>query len=114
MEFIMENGILIIAAVAVGIYIGMGVYSFFNRPRSEQMHDVREWLIWAVDRAEEELGTGTGPMKLRMVYDMFVTRFPAAARFVGFETFKGMVDEALENLEKMLKKEAAAHADHCS
>jgi hypothetical protein len=105
MEFIMENGVLIIACIAVGVYIGISVRAFVNRPREEQIKDVKEWLLWAVNKAEEELGgvSGTGPMKLRMCYDLFITKFPAVARFIGFETFRGFVDEALEKLEEYLK-----------
>lgn len=110
MEFIMENGILIIAAVAVGIYVGMSVYAFVNRPRSEQINDAKEWLLYGVTVTEKALGSGTGQLKLRMAYDMFVTKFPVVARFVGFETFKGWVDEALDKVEDLLtpsKEESA-------
>lgn len=103
MEFIMENGVLIIAAIAVAIYAGIGVYAFVTKPRPEQIASVKEWLLWAVNDAEEQLGSGTGPFKLRMCYDLFVTSFPWVARFVSFETFRGWVDEALEKMEEMLK-----------
>ena len=102
MEFIREYGVLIVAAIAVGVYIGVAVRSFVTRPREEQENDVRQWLVWAVKLAEDELGSGTGELKLRMCYDLFITRFPAAAKFVGFETFKGWVDEALDKLEEIL------------
>ena len=102
MEFIMENGVLIIAAIAVGVYIGLGIHAFVNRPREEQIADVKEWLLWAVNKAEEELGSAKGELKLRLCYDRFLTKFPAVARFVGFETFKGWVDEALDKVEGIL------------
>ena len=103
MEFIMENGILIIAAVAVGVYAGLGLYAFFKQPKQEQIEAVKAWMLWAVNKAEEELGGGgTGPMKLRLCYDMFCTRFPWVARVVSFDTFAGWVDDSLEALESYL------------
>ena len=39
------------------------------------LNKVREWLLYAVTKAEKELGAGTGKLKLRYVYDMFVARF---------------------------------------
>ena len=53
------------------------------------------------------LGSGTGQLKLRMVYDMFVQRFPWLARLISFEKFAGLVDEALVEMRNMLAKNAA-------
>lgn len=44
-------------------------------PSDKQLNKVREWLLYAVTKAEKELGGGTGQIKLRYVYDMFVARF---------------------------------------
>ena len=64
----------------------------------------KEWLKWAVCYAEEELGSGTGQLKLRMVYDMFVERFPALASIIPFSIFSGWVDLALEWMREQLNK----------
>ena len=64
----------------------------------------KEWLKWAVCVAEEELGTGTGQLKLRMVYDMFVEKFPALASVLPFNIFSKWVDLALEWMREMLDK----------
>ena len=54
--------------------------------------------------AEKELGSGTGQLKLRQVYDLFVQRFPAVAAVISFDTFSGWVDEALEQMREMLEQ----------
>ena len=61
----------------------------------------------AVTKAEKELGGGTGQIKLRYVYDMFVARFAWLARVISFEAFSMMVDEALERMKKMLESNKA-------
>ena len=58
-------------------------------------------------KAEKELGGGTGQIKLRYVYDMFVARFTWLARVISFEAFSMMVDEALERMKKMLESNKA-------
>lgn len=71
------------------------------------LNKVREWLLYAVTKAEKELGGGTGQIKLRYVYDMFVARFTWLARVISFEAFSIMVDEALERMKKMLESNKA-------
>ena len=48
------------------------------------------------------LGGGTGQLKLRYVYDLFVTKFPVAAKFITFTLFSEMVDKALEKFNNLL------------
>lgn len=93
--------------VAVGLMAlaGVGVtaiWLFMNRPTGEQMAAVKEWLVWAVTEAEKDLGGGTGKLKLRKVYDLFIQRFPTVSRVIPFEMFSGWVDEALERMKVML------------
>jgi len=64
---------------------------------------VEEWLKYAVTVAEKELGTGTGQLKLRQVYDMFITQFPVLARIVPFAIFSKWVDLSLEWLRVQLE-----------
>ena len=102
MKIAVEYWYLILAAVAV---LGIGVYSiigFFKQPTSKQMESVREWLLWAVTKAEKELGSGTGQLKLRYVYDMFVEKFGFLAKMVSFDMISELVDEALEELNEIL------------
>ena len=64
----------------------------------------KEWLKWAVCYAEEQLGTGTGQLKLRMVYDMFLEKFPALSSVLPFTIFSKWVDLALEWMREQLDK----------
>lgn len=65
-------------------------------------NNAKKWLLYAVAMAEKELGSGTGALKLQQVYDKFIEKFPIAAHFVSFETFKGWVDNALDSLEDLI------------
>lgn len=103
MDFITEYWPIIVAGLAVLAVAGIFIYRYFNLPSSEQLAKVREWLLWAVTEAEKDLGGGTGKLKLRQVYDLFVVRFPWLAKMVPFEVFSVLVDDSLEEMREMLK-----------
>ena len=103
MEFLIDNWPLLIAAVAVIAVAATYLINFFKMPGNAQLDKVREWLLFAVIQAEKELGGGTGQIKLRYVYDMFVMKFPTLVKFVSFETFSFMVDEALIKMRHLLE-----------
>lgn len=105
--FIKEYWFLIIIAIAVISAIAIKVYTWFKQPTSDQLKNVKEWLLYAVAKAERELGSGTGQLKLRYVYNMFVEKFPAIAIFITFEDFSKMVDEALDKFNELLKENTA-------
>ena len=91
--------------VLVGaIAITAVIYDWLKAPRSEQIEKVKEVLIYWVIQAEKELGGGTGLVKLRFVYDLFVSRFPALSKFIAFEVFSDWVDEALEVMRVMIEE----------
>lgn len=75
MKYIVENWFVIVGLIAVCAAGGYAVYVFVRMPSDKQLNKVREWLLYAVTKAEKELGGGTGQIKLRYVYDMFVARF---------------------------------------
>lgn len=102
MEFLIENWYIILAAMALGALAVVAVVRFFRLPREKQMENVRQWLLGAVTAAEKELGGGTGKLKLRTVYDAFLTKFPWLAPVVPFEQFSGLVDDALVEMRKLL------------
>ena len=106
-DFIIEYWYVFIAVLAVGVCLGVAAYRFVKLPNSEQMQKVKEWLLLAVTDAEKELGGGTGQLKLRMVYDLFIQRFPWLVRVVSFEWFSELVDEALIEMREMLQKNSA-------
>ena len=103
MEFLIENWPLLIAAVAVIAVAATYLINFFKMPGNAQLQKVKEWLLFAVTQAEKELGGGTGQIKLRYVYDMFVMKFPTLVKFISFETFSFMVDEALDKMRHLLE-----------
>lgn len=107
MKFITENWFVIVAGMALAAGAGYTVYTFFKMPSDKQLNKVREWLLYAVTQAERELGAGTGKIKLRYVYDMFVARFDWLAKVITFEMFSIMVDEALEKMKTMLDSNEA-------
>ena len=103
MEWLIENWYVILTCVAL-IWMGAyALYRFYGLPASEQLAKVREWLLYAVTVAEKELGSGTGQIKLRYVYDLFLNKFPWLAKLLSFEGFSKMVDEALEDMKHAIE-----------
>ena len=115
LNFFIENWYFIVTAIVMVVMAGVICWNFFKLPAKEQMAKVKEWLLYAVTEAEKELGSGTGQLKLRQVYDLFVQRFPAVAAVISFDTFSLWVDEALEQMREMLTKNenVAAYVENC-
>ena len=110
MEWIIQYWFVILAVIAILVVIGVSIASFMGWPTSTKFSKIKEWLLWAVIVAEMELGSGTGELKLRYVYDMFIEKFPLAAMLVSFETFKKWVDAALAEMRKLLAEKPAVAA----
>lgn len=110
MDFLIENWYILLAGVAVLFAALVAIKHYWDLPTANQIAAIKEWLLWAVTQAEADLGSGTGQLKLRYVYDMFVTQFPWAAKVISFELFAKMVDEALEKMREMLKTNPAVAA----
>lgn len=103
MNFIVENWTEIIFLLA-----SIGVIAFFfTLPSATQKKKINEWLLWAVCEAEKELGSKTGALKLRFVYDMFISKFPVISKLISFAEFSDLVDEALAQMESLLKNNEA-------
>lgn len=102
-DFLANNWFYLVIIAAIIFVIARLIYQFFKDPSSIDLSKVQEWLLWAVMQAEKELGGGTGQLKLRYVYDMFIARFPAISKFLTFEAFSIMVDIALVKLNEMLQ-----------
>ena len=101
-NFLTEYWYLIIIAIVILIVAIYSVKVFFQMPKDEQISKVQEWLLYAVAQAERELGSGTGQLKLRYVYDNFIHRFPAIAAAISFEAFSLMVDKSLQKFNTLL------------
>ena len=101
LTFLSENWYVIVVVLVLlfGIY-----YTITNKEK------VKEWLKYAVTIAEKDLGSKTGQLKLRQVYDMFIERFPVFSKLVPFSVFSNWVDLALEFLKEQLEKNDAIKA----
>ena len=64
---------------------------------------VREWLLYAVSMAEKDLGSGTGKLKLKYVYDSFVNMYPILSKLIPFVVFSMWVDETLDEMRDIIE-----------
>lgn len=107
MQFLIDYWMLLVVAAAVLVAGVLSIWKFAKLPTNEQIDAVKEWLVGVVVEAERELGSGTGALKLRQVYDLFVVRFPWMAKIVSFDTFAMWVDDALVVMREMLENNQA-------
>lgn len=98
-NFVAEYGFLILAVVAAVIAIAHFIKG--------SVADAKEWLVYATSIAEKHFGGGTGVLKLRYVYDMFLTKFPWLAKVISFDHFSKLVDDALAIMKANLEKNNA-------
>lgn len=109
MNWLINNWYLIIILFCALCAMVCAVSYFLHMPSDQQIENVKEWLKWAVVQAEKELHEKTGALKLRMVYDMAVEKFPWIADIVPFAVFSCWVDEALEWMERQLASNKAVN-----
>ena len=53
MKYIVENWFVIVGLIAVLTAGGYAVYVFVKMPSDKQLNKVREWLLYAVTKAEK-------------------------------------------------------------
>lgn len=87
-----------IPTVIVVMIVAFLSYKFIQNEKV----NVKEWLLLAVTEAEKSLGSGTGKLKLRQAYQMFVETFPVFSKLVGFDTFSIWVDDALSTMYHLI------------
>lgn len=93
MKWIIDNwSLLIVITVVVSYVVISGKKS------------IKEWLLYGVFMAESEWGSGTGKLKLRTVYDMFVTKYPIISKLLPFPVFSLWVDEVLKEMRQILEE----------
>ena len=63
LAFLSENWYVIVMVLVLLFAI---YYTITNKTKA------KEWLLWCLTVAENELGKSTGQLKVRMVYDMFI------------------------------------------
>lgn len=98
----MDNIILIMGLIGViGIAIA-AIYYFMALSKDKQIQMVKEWLLLACIEAEKALGSGTGQVKLRYVYDLFLSKFKYLSLVISFSQFSMLVDNALDTMRDMI------------
>lgn len=102
----MNTGMIIATAIII-VALATVIIEFVKLPNENKIANVKEWLKYAVTEAEKALGSGTGQLKLRWVYDLAVKQFPWISQLVTFETFSGWVDEALEWMNNQISTNEA-------
>lgn len=103
MALLMEYWWLAIVILAILVIAFMFLITYINLPKSKKATKVKEWLLFAVIQAEKELGSGTGQLKLRYVYNLALSKFPIFIKLIPFELFSNFVDEALQQLENLIE-----------
>ena len=95
---LVDVGLILVLIGGLTIFIA----KFIKLGREKKIEMINEWLLLAVVQAEKELGNGTGQIKLRFVYDMFIAKFKYASMMISFNQFSLMVDSALDKMRQML------------
>lgn len=104
MDFITNNLLVILVVLAVVVAAIFIIYTFLRMPSEKQKAKVKEWLVWACVEAEKALQSGTGKLKLREVWNMFVSvpAFSFVAKIITFELFEKWVSDALITAKNMI------------
>ncbi len=102
MEWIINNWSLLAVLLIVFIVAIHYVKKFSSLPSEAQLRKIKEWLLYAVMIVEKEYSHGTGQLKLRAAYNMFLEKFPSLVPVISFEMFSLFVDEALVEMRKIL------------
>lgn len=99
----MIDNVIIICGIVILIgIIGLCLCWFLKLSKERQKEIIIEWLLLAVIKAEKELGDGTGQLKLRFVYDLFIDKFKFISMLISFSQFSELVDQALDIMRDML------------
>lgn len=93
-------GICILLVVCI-----FSLYKFIKLGKEKQVAKIKEWLLYTCIEAERVLGSGTGEIKLRYVYNLFCSRFPLIVLVISFETFDRLVDQSLEKMREILSED---------
>lgn len=93
--------ILVVFAIFVVV---LAVLAFIVKKKGSA--NVAQWLLYAVAEAERQYGSSTGALKLRSVYDSFVSKFSILQHFISFDKFSELVDGALTSLNALASENA--------
>ena len=104
MGWVVDNWYLLVTLIALIFSIISMIGQFAGKPNNEQLFALTEWLKFAVTEAEKALGSGTGQLKLRYVWNMAIERFDWLDRVMEFEKFAYYVDQALVWMREQLER----------
>jgi len=99
---IIDNFWFIFSVLLIVSIFGYRIYNFFKAPTEQQLAQIKAWLLSEVILAEKEFGAGTGKLKLSIVYNEFISKFPWIAKIMTFESFSRYVDDALGEMKELL------------
>jgi hypothetical protein len=103
-NWIADNWYLFIGGLIILAALISFIIAFIKLPLPEKFKKIRQWLLYAVIEAEKQLGSETGQLKLRLVYNWFIDKFKFVAIFLSFEKFSQLVDDALDEMRKLLEE----------
>lgn len=83
------------------------VYNFITQTKEQRIANIKQWLIYACIEAEKLLGSKTGKVKLRYVYDLFISKYRFLSLLVTFEVFSNWVDESLQEVRYLIENNEA-------
>ena len=107
MQFIADHWFTILLGVLLVASVALNVSKFTSMSSAERYELIRGWLLQAVIWAESLYGSGTGRVKLSVVYSAFCEQLPWLAKVIPFETFAQYVDDALEEMRHLIESNAA-------
>lgn len=100
---VLDNVILVLGIIIAVCAVAIGIYMFCKLEKEKQIKIVKEWLLLAVVKAEKELGGGTGQLKLRYVYDLFLDKFKILSYMISFQQFSLLVDTVLITMKDLIE-----------
>ena len=99
----MDNALIALIILLGLCAAGIMICCFLKLSKEKQIEMIKQWLLLAVIEAEKQLGSGTGTIKLRYVYDLFINRFKFMSKIITFEMFSQLVDEVLDTMRHLIE-----------
>ena len=103
LNFLINYWYFIVIVIDILVISGVFIFNFLQKPSEQKLQNIKEWAIYACALAQAHLGSGTGQLKMRETYDMFISRFPDLVKIVPFEMYKNIAESALLEFKKMLE-----------
>ena len=101
---------LVMICIVIGAALCTILYRAYKKCKAMQTANIKEWLVYACTEAEKLLGSKTGKIKLRYVYNMFIEKYKFLAAVITFEQFSALVDYALIDMRVIIETNEAVKA----